>query len=123
MANDFYLLVYEVVKKIPYGKVTSYGAIAQFLGATRSARIVGYAMNASKKDMSIPAHRVVNRKGMLTGKLHFSGINLMQQLLENEGIKVKNNQIVNFEHHFWDPCKHLTDIPQLKDDHTGNALL
>lgn len=100
---NFFERVYEVVKKIPYGRVTSYGAIAKFLGATRSARMVGWAMNASHSMEDVPAHRVVNRKGLLTGKFHFDGTNLMQQLLENEGIKVVDNQIVDFEKIFWHP--------------------
>ncbi|MCF7559902.1 MGMT family protein [Sabulilitoribacter multivorans] len=101
---NFFDKVYEVAKQIPYGKVTSYGAIAKYLGASRSARMVGYAMNGSVgKD--VPAHRVVNRKGLLTGKHHFDGTNLMQQLLESEGIEVKDNQIQNFEKVFWDPSK------------------
>jgi methylated-DNA-protein-cysteine methyltransferase-like protein len=95
-----------VAKQIPFGRVTSYGAIAKYLGAARSARMVGYAMNGSVgKD--VPAHRVVNRKGLLTGKHHFDGTNLMQQLLESEGIKVKDNQIQNFENVFWDPSRKL----------------
>lgn len=103
---NFFESVYEVAKQVPYGRVTSYGAIANYLGATRSARMVGYAMNGSvEKD--VPAHRVVNRKGLLTGKHHFDGTNLMQQLLESEGIKVKDNQIQNFEKVFWDPAKEL----------------
>ncbi|MCK7589147.1 MGMT family protein [Subsaxibacter sp. CAU 1640] len=103
---NFFDKVYEVTKLIPYGRVTSYGAIATYLGAARSARMVGYAMNGSTgKD--VPAHRVVNRKGLLTGKHHFDGTNLMQQLLESEGIKVKDNQILNFEKVFWDPLKEL----------------
>lgn len=106
MASDntnFFERVYEVARQIPYGKVTSYGAIAKALGAARSARMVGWAMNASHLKEDIPAHRVVNHKGVLTGKHHFDGTNLMQQLLENEGVKVKNNQIVNFDEHFWQP--------------------
>lgn len=103
---NFFDKVYEVAKQIPYGKVTSYGAIAKYLGAARSARMVGWAMNNSlAKD--VPAHRVVNRVGVLTGKHHFDGTNLMQQLLENEGVKVVNNQIVDFQKHFWDPAKEL----------------
>lgn len=102
----FFEKVYEVVRLIPYGRVTSYGAIAKYLGATKSARIVGYAMNASHtKD--VPAHRVVNRKGLLTGKHHFEGTNLMQQLLENEGVEVVENQIQNLEAIYWDPSKEL----------------
>jgi len=95
--------VYSIVRQIPYGKVTSYGAIAKALGAARSARMVGWAMNASHGLENVPAHRVVNRKGLLTGKHHFEGTQLMQQLLESEGIKVVNNQIIDFEKHFWDP--------------------
>ena len=103
---SFYEKVYEVARQIPYGRVTSYGAIANYLGAKRSARLVGYAMNGSAgKD--VPAHRVVNRKGLLTGKHHFEGTNLMQQLLESEGVKVKDNQIQNFEMVFWDPSESL----------------
>ena len=102
----FFEKVYEVARLIPSGRVTSYGAIAKYLGATKSARIVGYAMNnSSEKD--VPAHRVVNRKGLLTGKHHFEGTNLMQQLLENEGVEVVDNQIQNFEVLLWDPSKEL----------------
>jgi len=101
--DSFFERVYEVVRQIPSGRVTSYGAIAKALGAARSARMVGYAMNASHAIEDVPAHRVVNRKGMLTGKFHFEGTNLMQQLLESEGIKVENNQIVDFEKYFWNP--------------------
>lgn len=101
---NFFDKVFEVAKQIPYGRVTSYGAIAKYLGAARSARMVGYAMNGShSKD--VPAHRVVNRKGVLTGKHHFDGTNLMQQLLESEGVEVIENQIQNFEEVFWDPFK------------------
>jgi len=103
--TNFFERVYEVAKQIPYGRVTSYGAIAKFLGAARSARMVGWAMNASHAMEDVPAHRVVNRKGLLTGKFHFDGTNLMQQLLENEGVKVVDNQIVDFEKYFWDPAK------------------
>jgi methylated-DNA-protein-cysteine methyltransferase-like protein len=103
---SFFDKVYDVVRLIPFGKVTSYGAIANYLGAKRSARMVGYAMNSSHgKD--VPAHRVVNRKGLLTGKHHFEGTNLMQQLLENEGIAVVDNQIQDLESVFWDPAKEL----------------
>lgn len=102
--TSFFVRVHEVAKQIPYGRVTSYGAIAKFLGAARSARMVGYAMNASHTMEDVPAHRVVNRKGLLTGKFHFDGTNLMQQLLESEGIKVVDNQIIDFEKHFWDPA-------------------
>ncbi|AOZ98815.1 MGMT family protein [Flavobacterium commune] len=102
--TNFFERVYEVAKQIPYGRVTSYGAIAKFLGAARSARMVGWAMNASHAMEDVPAHRVVNRKGLLTGKFHFDGTNLMQQLLESEGLKVVDNQIVDFEKYFWDPA-------------------
>ena len=105
---SFFDKVYEVAQCIPYGRVTSYGAIAKYLGAARSARMVGWAMNNSH-DKEVPAHRVVNRVGVLTGKHHFQGTNLMQQLLENEGIVIKDNQIVNFKEHFWDPSKELQE--------------
>ena len=103
---NFFEKVYVIARLIPYGRVTSYGAIGNYLGAPRSARMVGYAMNGSGgKD--VPAHRVVNRKGLLTGKHHFDGTNLMQQLLESEGIKVIDNQIQNLESIYWDPSKEL----------------
>ena len=101
--DNFFERVYEIARQIPEGKVTSYGAIANALGAARSARMVGWAMNASHLKDDIPAHRVVNRNGLLSGKHHFEGTNLMQQLLENEGIQVENNQIVDFKNHFWQP--------------------
>ena len=101
--HDFFEQVYDIVKEIPFGRVTSYGAIAQALGAKKSSRMVGWAMNACHNRPEIPAHRVVNRNGLLSGKHHFEGTNLMQQLLESEGIKVVNNQIIDFEKHFWDP--------------------
>lgn len=103
---SFFDKVYEVAKLIPYGRVTNYGAIARYLGAARSSRMVGYAMNGSHgKD--VPAHRVVNRIGLLSGKHHFEGSNLMQQLLESEGITVVDNQVQDFKKHFWDPSKEL----------------
>jgi len=105
--QNFFHKVYDVARQIPYGRVTSYGAIAKYLGMARSARMVGWAMNHSHGMEDIPAHRVVNRKGLLTGKHHFDGSNLMQQLLENEGIKVEDNQIIGFEDYFWDPAKEL----------------
>jgi methylated-DNA-protein-cysteine methyltransferase-like protein len=101
--ENFFERVYVIAKQIPYGKITSYGAIAKALGAARSARMVGWAMNASHGRADIPAHRVVNRKGLLTGKFHFDGTNLMQQLLESEGIAVRDNQIIDFDTHFWEP--------------------
>jgi methylated-DNA-protein-cysteine methyltransferase-like protein len=103
--SNFLQQVYDVSQLIPEGKVTTYGAIAKYLSSPQSSKIVGWALN--KCPENIPAHRVVNRVGMLTGKIHFSGINLMQQLLENEGIKVIENQIQNFETVFWNPLKEL----------------
>jgi len=108
MAEDnFFERVYTIARQIPYGKVTCYGAIAKALGTARSARMVGWAMNACHNMDDVPAHRVVNQKGLLTGKHHFDGTNLMQQLLENEGIEVVNNQIVDFDKHFWTPKMEL----------------
>lgn len=106
-SNAFYEDVYEVVKLIPPGRVTSYGAIAAYLGAKRSARLVGYAMNKSLGYPEIPAHRVVNRNGLLTGRHHFPEDRPMDKALENEGIEVKNGQVVHFEKHFWDPMIEL----------------
>jgi methylated-DNA-protein-cysteine methyltransferase-like protein len=106
-SGNFFEKVYEVAKQIPFGRVTSYGAIAKYLGTAKSARMVGWAMNASHNNADIPAHRVVNRNGLLTGKFHFDGTNLMQQLLESEGIVIKENQIQNFNDVFWDPFKEL----------------
>ncbi len=105
--DNFFERVYGVVRLVPHGRVTSYGAIAKFLGAARSARMVGWAMNACHGRDDVPAHRVVNRVGLLSGKHHFEGTNLMQQLLESEGVKVKENKIVKFEKYFWDPAKEL----------------
>ncbi len=102
--DSFFEKVYNVVRQIPYGRVTSYGAIAKYLGTAGSARMVGWAMNASHSYDDVPAHRVVNRVGLLSGKHHFPGTDLMQQLLENEGVAVKNNQITDFEKYFWDPA-------------------
>ena len=106
-SDNFFEKVYKIAKQIPFGRVTSYGAIAKYLGAAKSARMVGWAMNASHNNADIPAHRVVNRNGLLTGKFHFDGTNLMQQLLESEGIVVKENQIQNFSIVFWDPFNEL----------------
>ena len=100
----FFQRVYEVVRLIPYGRVTSYGAIAVYLGEKRSARMVGWAMNCSHNlEKTIPAHRVVNRQGLLTGKHHFPGTRLMQELLESEGVKVEHGKVLNFSLLFWDP--------------------
>lgn len=104
---NFFERVYEVVKLIPKGRVTSYGAIARYLGAARSARMVGWAMNKAHDLEDVPAQRVVNRLGLLTGKHHFGGSNAMQQLLESEGIVIRENQIQDFEKVFWDPNKEL----------------
>lgn len=107
-SDNFFDKVYQVARLIPYGRVTSYGAIATYLGAARSARMVGWAMNNShNQSEEVPAHRVVNRKGLLTGKHHFDGTNLMQQLLENEGIIVIDNQIQDFQKVFWNPSDEL----------------
>lgn len=104
MDDSFFDKVYEVVKLIPPGKVTSYGAIAEYLGSRGSSRMVGWAMNASHHSReNIPAHRVVNRNGLLTGKRHFGGLNTMQQLLESEGAIIENDQIINFKEIFWHP--------------------
>ena len=106
--NDFFSKVYEVTKLIPYGRVTSYGAIARYLGTGRSARMVGWALNACHSNQDfIPAHRVVNRNGLLTGKHHFGNSALMGQLLENEGMIIEDDQIVNFDEKFWDPLTEL----------------
>lgn len=101
--DNFFERVYHIVRQVPFGKVTSYGAIAKALGTAKSARMVGWAMNAAHQIEDVPAHRVVNRNGLLTGKHHFEGSNVMQQLLENEGIVIVNNQVSNFEHVFWAP--------------------
>ena len=102
-SDSFFEKVYAVVRQIPEGRVTTYGLIANKVGAPGAARMVGWAMNASHTMPDVPAHRVVNRNGLLTGKAHFSHPDLMQQLLENEGIKVKNDQIVDFQDYLWTP--------------------
>jgi methylated-DNA-protein-cysteine methyltransferase related protein len=105
---SFFDKVYDVVRLIPEGRVTSYGAIAGYLGTKGSARMVGWAMNASHTDVkNVPAHRVVNKAGLLTGKHHFGGLTVMQQLLENEGIEVVDDRVVKFDELFWDPAKEL----------------
>ncbi|MFQ3335572.1 MAG: methylated-DNA-protein-cysteine methyltransferase-like protein [Candidatus Arcticimaribacter sp.] len=104
----FFEKVYDVVREIPFGRVCSYGLIARHLGSPQSARMVGWAMNASHIKEDVPAHRVVNRIGLLTGKQHFEGTNLMQQLLESEGIQIKENQVVDFEQFVWNPADHLS---------------
>ena len=106
--RDFFQDVMDVVRQIPRGRVTSYGAIANYLGAKRSSRLVGYCMNnAHTVRPTIPAHRVVNRNGLLTGKHHFAAPSRMQKLLEREGVKVKKDEVVDFEKKFWDPLKEL----------------
>lgn len=100
----FFERVHDIARTIPYGRVTTYGAIARYLGTGRSARLVGWAMNGSHlADPPVPAHRVVNRDGLLTGKHHFGDPNLMAELLENEGVKVIDDQVVDFGMVFWDP--------------------
>ena len=106
--SSFFELVFDVARQIPRGRVTSYGAIAACLGTRLSARMVGWAMNsAGKVNPKVPAHRVVNRNGMLTGKHHFPTPDLMQQLLEKEGIKVREDTVVDFKKLFWDPAAEL----------------
>ena len=106
--KGFFIRVYEVVCLVPPGRVTSYGAIACYLGSPGAARMVGWAMNQSHSYHEyVPAHRVVNRNGLLSGKHHFDGVNLMQELLENEGAEVKENRVLNFKDIFWDPVLEL----------------
>jgi len=107
--KGFFQQVYEVARLIPSGRVTSYGAIAKYLGTAQSARMVGWAMNdAGSQNEYVPAHRVVNRSGLLTGKHHFGNSNTMKQLLENEGITIENDKIIDFDKLFWDPFRELT---------------
>ncbi|MGB0145994.1 MAG: MGMT family protein [Flavobacteriaceae bacterium] len=101
--SDFFQRVYEVVRRIPYGRVTTYGAIARAVGSPQSSRTVGYAMNASHSLPDVPAHRVVNRSGVLTGKHHFAGSNTMQRLLEQEGVEVREDRVVEFDQLLWLP--------------------
>ncbi len=108
MSEDFFQNVYKIVKLIPPGRVTSYGAIASYLGTARSSRMVGWAMNQSHSQKEvIPAHRVVNRNGLLTGKHFFGGENVMQELLESEGLIIEDDKILNFKERFWDPATEL----------------
>ena len=106
-SKDFFQKVYQVVRMIPPGRVSTYGLIAKYLGSVKSSRVVGYAMNASHQNSDIPAHRVVNRVGILTGKHHFSGTTLMKNLLESEGVKIQNDRVLNFKKVVWDPSKEL----------------
>ena len=103
--NDFFEQVYAIVQLIPKGRVTNYGAIAKILGTPKSSRMVGWAMNAAHRLPNIPAHRVVNRTGLLTGKMHFTTPTTMEELLKQEGIEVKDDQVVNFKEVFWDPAE------------------
>lgn len=103
----FFEDVFAVVKLVPRGRVTSYGAIAAYLGVKSSARMVGWAMNQAYLDPEVPAQRVVNRNGLLTGKHHFGSPRQMQRLLEAEGVKVENDKVLNFKEVFWDPVKEL----------------
>ena len=105
--DNFFDRVYEVVKQIPYGRVTNYGSIAKYLGSAKSSRAVGYAMNASHNIPDVPAHRVVNKVGLLTGKHHFFGSNLMKDLLESEGVEIIDNQVIQFDSLYWDPSVEL----------------
>ena len=106
--ENFFQLVYDIVRQIPKGRVTSYGAIAAALGAKSSARMVGWAMNGSHRmKPRVPAQRVVNRQGLLSGRVHFDYPEQMQELLEKEGVKIEDNQVVNFNKKFWDPVKEL----------------
>jgi len=106
--NSFFERVYEVTRLVPFGRVTSYGAIANYIGSGQSARMVGWALNnCHTRSDFIPAHRVVNRNGLLSGKHHFGNSTTMQQLLENEGIEIEEDAVVNFREKFWDPVKEL----------------
>ena len=113
LSRSFFEEVYEVVMLIPRGRVTTYGAIAHYLGSKKSARMVGWALNKGVHQPAVPAHRVVNQQGLLTGKQHFVGVNSMQQLLASEDVKVQNDQVQNFEKLFWDPSKEVTIFPLL----------
>ena len=105
--KDFFTDVYDAVRLIPEGKVTSYGAIAKYLSSPKSSRMVGWAMNAAHAFPDVPAHRVVNRNGMLTGKMHFASATEMEDRLEAEGIKIEKDKIVDFKNHYWNPSLEL----------------
>jgi methylated-DNA-protein-cysteine methyltransferase-like protein len=108
MEADFFSKVFDVVRTIPYGRVTTYGAIARTIGAPGAARMVGWALNQSSYQVPfVPAHRVVNRNGLLTGKVHFPGFDTMSELLENEGVEVVDDCVVHFKQLFWDPMLQL----------------
>ena len=102
-SESFHQKILQIVKRVPSGKVTTYGHIAAYLGSKRSARMVGWVLNSQKYNRDIPAHRVVNRKGLLTGKMYFEGANLMQELLESEGVKIVDNQVIDLEKYLWIP--------------------
>ena len=106
MSDNFFDKVYKITRKIPFGKVSTYGAVARHIGSPQAARMVGWALNkcGSQKEF-VPAHRVVNRNGLLTGKQHFANFNTMIELLESEGIKIVDNQIIDFEKHLWKPSE------------------
>jgi len=106
-SKDFFVDVYDVVRLIPEGRVTSYGSIAKYLGAPRSSRMVGWAMNAAHSHPDVPAHRVVNRIGLLTGRMHFSSPTRMEELLNAEKIQVKKDQVVDYDKHYWNPSIEL----------------
>lgn len=111
--ESFFEKVYEVARLVPYGRVTSYGAIASYLGTKMSARMVGWAMNKCHTNpYPVPAHRVVNSQGLLTGKHHFGGPTMMQQLLEAEGVEIEDDRVVRFMELFWDPSR---ELPLQKD--------
>ncbi len=107
--DNFFEKVYQVTRKIPFGRVTSYGAIAKYIGSPQAARMVGWALNKSLSQKKfVPAHRVVNQKGLLTGKKHFGSSSIMRELLESENVIIENDKIKNFETVFWDPYKELS---------------
>jgi len=108
--RDFFEMVYQVVKLIPEGRVSTYGAIANYLGAKSGARMVGWAMNAAHSRPQVPAHRVVNRSGLLTGKHHFPADKPMQEQLEAEGVEVTDDQVIDFEKKYWDPTLEIEDL-------------
>lgn len=106
--ESYYQKVFAVTRLVPFGKITTYGAIANYL-ALGSARMVGWALNKSFNGEGVPAHRVVNRKGELSGRVHFPTPSMMQELLQNEGVQVENDRVLNFKEHFWDPAEALGD--------------
>lgn len=113
---SFFERVYDIVRLVPYGRVTTYGAIAAFIGSPQASRMVGWALNASHNIVDVPAHRVVNRNGCLSGKCHFGGPDLMQQLLECEGVEVINDKITDFRKLFWNPAIELANYPNFAEN-------